>query len=162
MCVWTPLWARPSSLVPLSLFTEVMDAKVVTLLTQEGMGSGGNGFLRKRTEWGYRSKTGRGASLNQDHHASHPRRWNWSGVLTEDAAVTRKQSSRAASLEREQVSKSRRRATPWCVGDTQGVCAVRPQRGEMAKRGGAGPLRAACLVRRAPASCQAVRQPGEG
>lgn len=80
---------------------------VVTLLTQERVGSGGNGFMRKRTEWGSRSKTGRGASLNQDHHASHPRRWNWSGVLTEDAAVTRKQSGQAASLEREPVSRSR-------------------------------------------------------
>ena len=126
--------------------------------------------MGKRTEWGYCSKAGRGASLNQDHRASHPRRWNWSGVLTEDAAVTGRQSGPAASLEREQVLRLRQQdpvpngtgcAMPWCVGDTQGVCAVRPQRGEMAKRGGAGPLRAACLVRRAPASCQAVRQPGE-
>lgn len=47
--------------------------------------------MGKRTEWGYHSKTGRGTCLNQDHRASHPRRWNWNGVLTEDVAVTRKQ-----------------------------------------------------------------------
>lgn len=31
MCVWTPLWARPSPLVPLSLFTKVMDTEELSL-----------------------------------------------------------------------------------------------------------------------------------
>ena len=51
--------------------------------------------------------------------------------------------------------KVERCATSWCVEDTQRVCAVHPQWGEMTKRGGAGPLRAAFLVCWIPASCQA-------
>ena len=51
--------------------------------------------------------------------------------------------------------KVKRCAPPWCVGDAQGVCAVPPQWGEMTKQGGAGPLRAACLVCWIPANCQA-------
>lgn len=66
------------------------------------------------------------------------------------------ETKRPSSISRTRAGvKVERRATPWCVWDTQGVCAVHPQRGERTKRDGAGSLRAACLVRRAPASCQA-------